>query len=117
MAWGNTCWTVARQVVAEARRLKLVDQQLVDDVIALPRLRGSSGRLGRDVDGGEVAALLGACNPESSALIVTIDEHEVHKSEACLSRPFLRLPPRWSRSGSPVPSTKYQVPSTKYKLH
>jgi integrase len=63
VAWGNTCWSVVRQVTLEARRLGLVDQQLVDDVLALPRLRGSSGRLGRDVADDEVAALLGACDP------------------------------------------------------
>jgi site-specific recombinase XerC len=62
VAWANTCWSVVRQVVGEARRLGFVDQQLVDDVLALPRLRGSSGRLGRDVASHEVAALLGACN-------------------------------------------------------
>jgi hypothetical protein len=38
VAWGNTCWTVVRQVVGEAKRLGLVQQQLVDDVRALPRL-------------------------------------------------------------------------------
>jgi integrase/recombinase XerD len=63
VAWANTCWSVVRQVTLEARRLGLVDQHLVDDVLALPRLRGSSGRLGRDVPDDEVAALLGACDP------------------------------------------------------
>ena len=63
VAWANTCWSVVRQVTLEARRLGLVDQQLVNDVLALPRLRGSSGRLGRDVADDEVAALLGACDP------------------------------------------------------
>jgi integrase len=66
VSWGNTCWTVVRQVVGEARRLGLVDQQLVEDVRALPRLRGTSGRLGRDVDGDEVAALLDACDPATA---------------------------------------------------
>jgi site-specific recombinase XerC len=67
VAWGNTCWSVVRQVTLEARRLGLVDQQLVNDVLALPRFRGSSGRLGRDVAGHEVAALLGACDPGTVA--------------------------------------------------
>ncbi len=63
VSWGNTCWTVVRQVLGEARRLGLVDQQLLDDVRALPRLRGTSGRLGRDVADDEVAALLDVCDP------------------------------------------------------
>jgi integrase/recombinase XerD len=66
VAWGNTCWTVVRQVMGEARRLGLVDQSLVDDVSALPKLRGTSGRLGRGVDDNEVAALLGACDPDTT---------------------------------------------------
>lgn len=57
-SWGNTCWTITRQVLLEARRLGTVDARLVDNVLALPRLRGSSGRLGRDIDDDEVAALL-----------------------------------------------------------
>jgi integrase len=65
VSWGNTCWTVVRQVVGEARRMGLVDQQLVDDVLALPRLRGTGGRLGRDVADDEVAALLDACDPDT----------------------------------------------------
>jgi len=32
VAWGNTCWSVVRQVILEATRLGLVDQHLVDDV-------------------------------------------------------------------------------------
>jgi site-specific recombinase XerC len=63
VAWANTCWSVVRQVVGDARRLGLVDQQLVDDVLALPALRGSNGRLGRDVADNEIAALLDACDP------------------------------------------------------
>jgi integrase/recombinase XerD len=64
-AWGNTCWTVTRQVLVEARRLGTVDARMVDDVLTLPRLRGSSGRLGRDLDDNEVAALLVAVAPDS----------------------------------------------------
>ncbi len=64
-AWGNTCWTVTRQVLVEARRLGTVDPRTVDDVLALSRLRGSSGRLGRDLDDDEVAALLVAVAPDS----------------------------------------------------
>jgi integrase/recombinase XerD len=64
-AWGNTCWTVTRQVLRETRRLGLADPRMVDDVLALPRLRGSSGRLGRDLDDDEVAALLVAVAPDS----------------------------------------------------
>lgn len=67
VAWANTCWSVVRQVTLEARRLGLVDEQLEDDVLALPRLRGSSGRLGRDVADDEVGALLGACDPGTVA--------------------------------------------------
>ena len=57
-AWGNTCWTVTRQCLAEARRVGSADARMVDDVLALPRLRGPSGRLGRDLADAEVAALL-----------------------------------------------------------
>ncbi len=52
-------------MVLESRRLGLVDQQLVDDVLALPRLRGNSGRLGRDVDDDEIAALLDSVDDTS----------------------------------------------------
>jgi integrase len=64
-SWGNTCWAVTRQVLGEARRLGTVDARMVDDVLSLPRLRGSSGRLGRDLDDDEVAALLLAIAPDS----------------------------------------------------
>jgi site-specific recombinase XerD len=43
----------------------LVDQQLVDDVLALPRLRGTGGRLGRDVADDEIVALLDAIDDTS----------------------------------------------------
>jgi integrase/recombinase XerD len=64
-AWGNSCWTVTRQCLIEARRVGFADPRMVDDVLALPRLRGSSGRLGRDLDDDEVAALLVAVTPDS----------------------------------------------------
>jgi integrase/recombinase XerD len=64
-AWGNTCWTVTRQVLVEARRLGTVDPRMVDDVLALPRLRGTSGRRGRDLDDDEVTDLLVAVAPDS----------------------------------------------------
>jgi site-specific recombinase XerC len=88
VAWGNTCWTVVRQVVGEARRLGLVDQPLVDDVHSLPRLRGTSGRLGRDVDDNEVAALLDACDSDAvggrrdAALVVLLAAGGLRCSEA-----------------------------------
>lgn len=66
VSWGNTCWTVSRQVLVEARRLGIADPRMVDDVLALPRLRGSSGRLGRDLDDNEVTALLAAVAPDST---------------------------------------------------
>lgn len=56
-AWCNTVWTIVKQVLAEARRLGLIDSALLDDVSALPRARGTGGRLGRDVDEAEIAAL------------------------------------------------------------
>jgi hypothetical protein len=64
-SWGNTCWTVTRQCLIEARRVGTVDARMVEDVLALPRLRGSSGRLGRDLDDDEVAALLVAVTSDS----------------------------------------------------
>jgi integrase len=63
--WGGTCWTVTRQCLIEARRLGCADPRLVDDVLALPRLRGTSGRLGRDIEDDEVAALLSTVMPDS----------------------------------------------------
>lgn len=88
VAWGRTCWTVVRQVMGEARRLGLVDQQLVDDVLALPALRGTSGRLGRDVDNNEIAALLDVCDPAAvvgrrdAALVVLLAAGGLRCSEA-----------------------------------
>jgi site-specific recombinase XerC len=88
VAWGNTCWTVVRQVVGEARRLGLVDQQLLDDAHALPRLRGTSGRLGRDVADDEVGALLDVCDPDAvvgrrdAALVVLLAAGGLRCSEA-----------------------------------
>lgn len=88
MAWGNTCWSVVRQVTLEARRLGLVDHQLVDDVLALPALRGSSGRLGRDVADNEIAALLDACDPNAvvgrrdAALVALLAAGALRCSEA-----------------------------------
>jgi integrase/recombinase XerD len=64
-SWGNTCWTITRQVLHEGRRLNIVDHRLVDDVLTLPRLRGQSGRLGRDLDDSEVDALLAAVASDS----------------------------------------------------
>jgi integrase len=63
--WGGTCWTVTRQCLIEARRLGCADPRLVDDVLALPRLRGTSGRLGRDIEDDEVAALISTVTPDS----------------------------------------------------
>lgn len=63
--WGNTCWTVTRQVLLEARRLGVADPRMVDDVLALPRLRGRSGRLGRDLDDDELEALFDAVAPDT----------------------------------------------------
>jgi site-specific recombinase XerC len=88
VAWGRTCWTVVRQVMGEARRLGLVDQQLVDDVLALPALRGTSDRLGRDVDNNEIVALLDVCDPAAvvgrrdGALVVLLAAGGLRCSEA-----------------------------------
>lgn len=88
VAWGNTCWSVVRQVTLEARRLGFVGQQLVDDVLALPALRGTSGRLGRDVHNCEIAALLDACDPDAvvgrrdGALVVLLAAGGLRCSEA-----------------------------------
>jgi integrase/recombinase XerD len=74
--------------MGEARRLGLVDQQLLDDVHALPRLRGASGRLGRNVDDDEIAALLDVCDPDAvvgrrdAALVVLLAAGGLRCSEA-----------------------------------
>lgn len=58
VGWANSVWSVTRQVMIEGRRLGVIDSGVVDDVLALPRLRGGTGRLGRNIDGEEIAALL-----------------------------------------------------------
>jgi integrase len=74
--------------MGEARRLGLVDQRLVDDVHALPRLRGTSGRLGRDVDDDEIATLLEVCDPATpvgrrdAALVAVLAAGALRCSEA-----------------------------------
>lgn len=66
-SWGNSVWSITRQVLLEGRRLGIIDAQLLDDVFALPRLRGSSGRLGRDIDQTEITALLAAADPNTTS--------------------------------------------------
>jgi integrase len=63
--WGNACLSVLRRCVVEGRRVGVLDAVLVDDVLALPRLRGTAGRLGRDIDGDEIHALFDACDPDT----------------------------------------------------
>jgi integrase len=59
-AWGSTCLSVLRSVLKEARRLGVLGADLVEDALTLPPIRGSGGRLGRDVTDAEMVALLGA---------------------------------------------------------
>ena len=66
-SWATTCWAVLGQLLVEARALGAVDAALVSDVLAVPRLRGSAGRLGRDVDDGEIDALVDAVYTTSTA--------------------------------------------------
>lgn len=47
----------------EGRKVGVLDPGLVDDVLSMARLRGTSGRLGRDIDDEEIAALFDACDP------------------------------------------------------
>ena len=63
--WGNACLSVLRRCAVEGRRVGVLDATLVDDVLSLPRLRGTSGRLGRDIDSDEIAALFDACDPDT----------------------------------------------------
>lgn len=61
--WGSTCLSVLRQCLQEGRRLGVVDAVLVDRAFELPPLRGTCGRLGRDVTDSDIAALLAAVDP------------------------------------------------------
>lgn len=63
--WGNACLSVLRRCAVEGRRVGVLDAALVEDVLSLPRLRGTSGRLGRDIDDDEIAALFDACDPDT----------------------------------------------------
>jgi integrase/recombinase XerD len=63
--WGNACLSVLRRCVVESRKIGILDAALVDDVLSLPRLRGTSGRLGRDIDDTEIDALFDACDPDT----------------------------------------------------
>lgn len=63
--WGNACLSVLRRCAVEGRRTGVIDAALVEDVLALPRLRGTSGRLGRDIDDDEIKALFDACDPDT----------------------------------------------------
>ncbi|MDA2988445.1 MAG: site-specific integrase [Actinomycetota bacterium] len=87
-SWATTCWTVLRQLLVEARALGVVDAGLVSDVLAVPRLRGSAGRLGRDIDDGEIDALFDAIDPASTtglrdgALLVLLALGGLRRSEA-----------------------------------
>lgn len=63
--WGNACLSVLRRCAVESRKIGVLDAALVDDVLSLPRLRGTSGRLGRDIDDTEIDALFDACDPDT----------------------------------------------------
>ena len=63
--WGNACLSVLRRCAVEGRRVGVLDAALVNDVLSLPRLRGTSGRLGRDIDSDEIQALFDACDPDT----------------------------------------------------
>lgn len=63
--WGNACLSVLRLCVVEGRKLGILDPVLGDDVLSLPRLRGTSGRLGRDIDDTEITALFNTCDPDT----------------------------------------------------
>lgn len=63
--WGNACLSVLRRCAVEGRKVGVLDAALVEDVLALPRLRGTSGRLGRDIDSDEIEALFDACDPDT----------------------------------------------------
>jgi integrase len=64
--WGNACLSVLRRCAVEGRRVGVLNAALVDDVLSLPRLRGTSGRLGRDIDSDEIQALFDACDPDTA---------------------------------------------------
>lgn len=64
-AWGSTCHSILRSVLKEARCLHLIGQGFLDDVLALPPIRGYGGRLGRDVSDSEIATLVGAIDSTS----------------------------------------------------
>jgi integrase len=63
VAWGSVCLSVLRQCLREGQRLGSVDADLVGRAFELPPLRGTCGRLGRDVTDDDIAALLAAVDP------------------------------------------------------
>lgn len=63
-SWATLCWNVLRQVLIEGRRLGVVDPVVLVDVLAVPRLRGEAGRLGRDLDDREIEALFDVVDAE-----------------------------------------------------
>jgi site-specific recombinase XerC len=91
-SWATTCWTVLRQLLVEARALGVVGAGLVTDVLAVPRLRGSAGRLGRDIDDAEIDALFDAIDTASpaglrdGALLVLLALGGLRRSEAVAVR-------------------------------
>jgi site-specific recombinase XerC len=63
VAWGSTCLSVLRQCLREGQRLGAVDADLVGRAFELPPLRGTCGRLGRNVTDSDITALLAAVDP------------------------------------------------------
>lgn len=57
-AWRSLVWSVLRQILTEAKHVGVVDREVVEAVRAIPAPRGSSGRLGRDVDASEIDVLI-----------------------------------------------------------
>lgn len=56
--WAKTVWSAVRQVAVIARGLRLIDGDVVADVLAIPGPKGSGPGLGRTPDDFGVADML-----------------------------------------------------------
>ena len=87
--WAKTVWSAVRQVVVIARCLRLIDGDVVADVLAIPGPKGSGPGLGRTPDDSEVAAMLdvaladpGARGRRDAAVLAVLAGCGLRRSEA-----------------------------------
>lgn len=91
--WAKVVWSSVRQVVAEARRLGLIDGDTAASIHALPAPSGSGGNLGRTPSANEVADMLSAAAADmtirgrrDAALVAVLAGCGLRRSEAAALR-------------------------------